>query len=66
MLVPTVLDRTTAPPEPDPVDTPAVLTDRSRAVRAAYRLAHALRALDDDERDDVLGLLYLELADPSA
>jgi hypothetical protein len=33
------------------------------AARAAYRLAHALRALDDGAREDVLGVLYLELAE---
>jgi hypothetical protein len=52
-------------PVPAPeTDRVTVLTPKGEATRHAYRLARALRALDDETRDAVLGLLYLEIADP--
>jgi hypothetical protein len=57
----------TAPAIPAPeTDRVTVLTDKGQAVRAAYRLAQALRALDDEARDEVMEVLYIELADPTA
>jgi hypothetical protein len=50
-------------PAPE-TDRIVALTPKGEATRHAYKLAHALRALDDEARDDVLGVLYLELADP--
>ena len=39
----------------------AILTSKGVAARAAYQLVRALRALDDDTRDEIMGLLYLEM-----
>jgi hypothetical protein len=47
-------------------DCTTVLTDKGMATRYAYKLAHALRVLDAETRDDVMGLLYQELADQPA
>jgi hypothetical protein len=50
-----------------PLNRPtAVLTDKGQAVRAAYRLAHALAGLDRDTRADVMALLFRQVADDVA
>jgi hypothetical protein len=54
-----------ATPVPAPLtDRVTILTPKGEATRHAYKLARALRALDDETRDEVLGILYVELADP--
>ena len=49
-------------PAPE-TDRVTVLTDKGTAVRFAYKLAAALRALDAEAREDAMSTLYQELAE---
>ena len=61
------LEASASPSVPAPLNRPTVvLTNKGTAVRCAYRLLAALRALGADDHAAMLALLALELADHRA